>query len=133
MNQGNAVKQAAGAVMVVGGGVAGVQAALDLAESGYQVYLVEKGPALGGVMMQLDKTFPTNCNGCWGCRAQHNGMAQLDETLPVNDCALCIPSPKLVESGCHANIRVLKFPGQIAPEGTQHRLGHRPLNRHLRR
>lgn len=117
MNQGNAVKQAAGAVMVVGGGVAGVQAALDLAESGYQVYLVEKGPALGGVMMQLDKTFPTNCNGCWGCRAQHNGMAQLDETLPVNDCALCIPSPKLVESGCHANIRVLTMAELDSVEG----------------
>ena len=117
MNQGNAVNRAAGAVMVVGGGVAGVQAALDLAESGYQVYLMEKGPALGGVMMQLDKTFPTNCNGCWGCRAQHTGMAQLDETIPVNDCSLCIPSPKLVESGRHANIRVFTMAELDSVEG----------------
>jgi heterodisulfide reductase subunit A len=49
-----------GAVMVVGGGIAGMQAALDLANSGYYVYLVEKSPAIGGVMAQLDKTFPTN-------------------------------------------------------------------------
>ena len=50
----------AGSVMVMGGGIAGMQAALDLADSGYKVYLVEKGPAIGGVMAQLDKTFPTN-------------------------------------------------------------------------
>ena len=49
-----------GAVMVVGGGIAGMQAALDLADSGYYVYLVEKNAAIGGVMSQLDKTFPTN-------------------------------------------------------------------------
>ena len=49
-----------GAVMVVGGGIAGMQAALDLANSGYYVHLVEKKPAIGGVMAQLDKTFPTN-------------------------------------------------------------------------
>ena len=49
-----------GSVMVVGGGIAGMQAALDLADSGYKVYLVEKGPAMGGIMAQLDKTFPTN-------------------------------------------------------------------------
>lgn len=49
-----------GAVMVVGGGIAGMQASLDLADSGYYVYLVEKGPAIGGLMSQLDKTFPTN-------------------------------------------------------------------------
>jgi len=49
-----------GAVMVVGGGIAGMQAALDLADSGYYVYMVEKSPAIGGVMAQLDKTFPTN-------------------------------------------------------------------------
>ena len=49
-----------GSVMVVGGGIAGMQAALDLADSGYKVYLVEKNPAIGGVMAQLDKTFPTN-------------------------------------------------------------------------
>jgi heterodisulfide reductase subunit A len=49
-----------GAVMVLGGGIAGMQAALDLANAGYYVYLVEKSPAIGGVMSQLDKTFPTN-------------------------------------------------------------------------
>jgi heterodisulfide reductase subunit A len=49
-----------GAVMVVGGGIAGMQSALDLADSGYYVHLVEKSPAIGGVMAQLDKTFPTN-------------------------------------------------------------------------
>ena len=49
-----------GSVMVVGGGIAGMQAALDLADSGYYVYLVEKEPSIGGVMSQLDKTFPTN-------------------------------------------------------------------------
>jgi heterodisulfide reductase subunit A len=55
-----AKKKVTGAVMVVGGGIAGMQAALDLADSGYYVYLVEKNPAIGGVMSQLDKTFPTN-------------------------------------------------------------------------
>ena len=49
-----------GSVMIVGGGVTGMQAALDLADSGYYVYLVEKGPSIGGAMSQLDKTFPTN-------------------------------------------------------------------------
>jgi heterodisulfide reductase subunit A len=49
-----------GSVLVVGGGIAGMQASLDLANSGYYVYLVEKGPAIGGTMAQLDKTFPTN-------------------------------------------------------------------------
>ena len=49
-----------GSVMVVGGGIAGMQAALDLADSGYYVHLVEQSPAIGGVMSQLDKTFPTN-------------------------------------------------------------------------
>ena len=49
-----------GAVMVVGGGIAGMQSALDLANSGYYVYLVEQSSAIGGLMSQLDKTFPTN-------------------------------------------------------------------------
>jgi NADPH-dependent 2,4-dienoyl-CoA reductase/sulfur reductase-like enzyme len=49
-----------GSVMVVGGGIAGMQAALDLADSGYLVHLIEKSPAIGGVMSELDKTFPTN-------------------------------------------------------------------------
>ncbi len=72
-----------GAVLVVGGGIAGIQSSLDLAESGYYVYLIESSPAIGGRMAQLDKTFPTN------------------------DCAMCIVSPKLVEAGRHLNIEIL--------------------------
>lgn len=49
-----------GSVMVVGGGITGMQSALDLADAGFFVYLVEKSPAIGGAMAQLDKTFPTN-------------------------------------------------------------------------
>ena len=49
-----------GSVLIVGAGIAGMQAALDLADSGYYVYLLEQSPAIGGVMSQLDKTFPTN-------------------------------------------------------------------------
>jgi len=76
-----------GSVLVIGGGIAGVQAALDLAESGFKVYLVEKSPSIGGTMAQLDKTFPTN------------------------DCSLCILSPKLVDVGRHPNIELLTNSG----------------------
>lgn len=72
-----------GAVLVVGAGIAGIQASLDLADSGYYVYLVDKAPAIGGTMPMLDKTFPTN------------------------DCSMCILSPKLVECGRHLNIEVI--------------------------
>ncbi|MDH5714864.1 MAG: FAD-dependent oxidoreductase [Candidatus Aminicenantes bacterium] len=72
-----------GAVLVVGGGVGGMQAALDLADSGFKVYLVEKKSYIGGVMAQLDKTFPTN------------------------DCAMCIVAPRLVETGRHLNIETI--------------------------
>jgi len=72
-----------GAVMVVGAGVAGMQASLDLADAGYYVHLVDKSPTIGGIMAQLDKTFPTN------------------------DCAMCIISPKLVEVGRHLNINLI--------------------------
>ncbi|MCL6638644.1 MAG: CoB--CoM heterodisulfide reductase iron-sulfur subunit A family protein [Firmicutes bacterium] len=72
-----------GAVLVVGAGISGMQSALDLAEMGYKVYLVEKSPAIGGKMPMLDKTFPTN------------------------DCSMCIMSPKLVECGRHRNIEIL--------------------------
>ena len=71
-----------GKVMVVGAGIAGVQAALDLANAGFYVHLVEKKSAIGGVMAQLDKTFPTN------------------------DCSMCIISPKLVECGRHLNVEI---------------------------
>ncbi|MBN1806173.1 MAG: FAD-dependent oxidoreductase [Sedimentisphaerales bacterium] len=72
-----------GSVMVVGGGIAGIQAALDLADSGFKVYLVESGTAIGGHMAQLDKTFPTN------------------------DCSMCTMSPRLVAAGTHRNIEII--------------------------
>jgi heterodisulfide reductase subunit A-like polyferredoxin len=94
MNANNEVlKQPVGAALVIGGGIAGIQAALDLAESGIKVYLVEKAPAIGGHMAQLDKTFPTN------------------------DCAMCIVSPKLVEAGRHRNIELLTNSDVLALEG----------------
>ena len=71
-----------GAVAVVGGGITGIQAALDLADMGFKVYLLEKSSAIGGVMAQLDKTFPTN------------------------DCSMCILSPKLVDCARHVNIEL---------------------------
>ncbi|MCK5644809.1 MAG: FAD-dependent oxidoreductase, partial [Gammaproteobacteria bacterium] len=49
-----------GSVLVVGGGIAGIQASIDLADSGFKVYILDKEPSIGGVMTQLDKTFPTN-------------------------------------------------------------------------
>ncbi len=82
-----------GAAMVIGGGVAGIQAALDLAESGFRVYLVEKSPSIGGRMAQLDKTFPTN------------------------DCSLCILAPKMVEVFRHPNIELLTYHEVIQVEG----------------
>jgi heterodisulfide reductase subunit A len=72
-----------GAVMVIGAGISGMQSALDLADSGFKVYLVERGPSIGGIMSQLDKTFPTN------------------------DCAMCIMAPKLVATGRHENIELI--------------------------
>jgi heterodisulfide reductase subunit A-like polyferredoxin len=60
MNPDRNVEDIKGAVVVVGGGIAGMQAALDIASAGFYVYLVEKSPAIGGAMAQLDKTFPTN-------------------------------------------------------------------------
>jgi heterodisulfide reductase subunit A len=56
----NDINNAVGAVMVVGGGIAGIQASMDLADHGFYVYLVEKSSAIGGLMAGLDKTFPTN-------------------------------------------------------------------------
>ena len=60
MTGGDSSEKPIGAVMVIGGGIAGMQSSLDLADSGYYVYLVEKSSAIGGGMSQLDKTFPTN-------------------------------------------------------------------------
>ena len=79
--------------MVVGGGIAGMQASLDLADQGFKVFLVESQSAIGGHMAQLDKTFPTN------------------------DCAMCTISPKLVETGRHLNIEILTDTEVQAVEG----------------
>ncbi|MBU7039494.1 MAG: CoB--CoM heterodisulfide reductase iron-sulfur subunit A family protein [Theionarchaea archaeon] len=79
--------------MVVGGGIAGMQASLDLADSGFRVYLVDKAPTIGGVMAQLDKTFPTL------------------------DCSMCIMAPKLVATGRHHNIHLLTNADIINVEG----------------
>jgi len=72
-----------GAVLVLGGGVAGIQAALDIADSGFKVYLIDQSSSIGGVMARLDKTFPTN------------------------DCAMCILAPKLVATGRHPNVTLI--------------------------
>ncbi|MDR2368856.1 MAG: FAD-dependent oxidoreductase [Deltaproteobacteria bacterium] len=89
------VTDKSGAVLVIGGGVAGMQTSLDLAEMGYYVYLVEKGPAIGGRMSQLDKVFPTN------------------------DCAMCIISPKLNDVGGHINIELLTLTDVLAIDGEE--------------
>ena len=82
-----------GAVAVIGGGITGIQASLDLADSGFKVYLVEKAPAIGGIMARLDKTFPTN------------------------DCSMCILSPKLVDCGRHENIEIITNTNVMGIEG----------------
>lgn len=74
-----------GAALVIGGGIGGMQAALDLAACGIKVYLVDNKPAIGGVMSQLDKTFPTN------------------------DCAMCTMAPRLVEIGRNKDIEILSL------------------------
>jgi heterodisulfide reductase subunit A-like polyferredoxin len=80
-NSGNGRKS----ILVIGGGIAGIQASLDLANMGFKVYLVEKSPSIGGRMAQLDKTFPTN------------------------DCAMCILAPKMIEANSHPNIELLTY------------------------
>ncbi|HUV74035.1 MAG TPA: CoB--CoM heterodisulfide reductase iron-sulfur subunit A family protein [Anaerolineae bacterium] len=72
-------------VVVVGGGIAGIQASIDLANMGLQVYLVEQSPSIGGRMAQLDKTFPTN------------------------DCSMCILAPKMIECAGHENVHLLTY------------------------
>ena len=74
-----------GDIMIVGGGISGIQASLDLATAGFKVFLVEKSPTIGGHMAMLDKTFPTN------------------------DCSMCIESPKFVECYRHPNIEILSY------------------------
>ena len=74
-----------GSVLVIGGGIAGIQASLDIADQGFKVYLVEKTPSIGGSMARLDKTFPTN------------------------DCSICIEAPKMVDALRHPNIELLTY------------------------
>lgn len=80
-------------VLVIGGGVAGMTAALDLADMGVEVILVEKYPSIGGVMAQLDKVYPTN------------------------DCSICILGPKMVQVGSHPNIKLLSFSEVVKVQG----------------
>jgi len=94
-----------GAVLVVGGGIGGMAASLDLAESGYRVYLVEKEPSIGGTMAQLDKTFPTN------------------------DCAMCTLAPRLVDAGKHLNIEKLTYSEVLSVEGEAGRFKARVLKK----
>ena len=82
-----------GAVVVVGGGICGMQSSLDLANSGFKVYLVEEKSSIGGRMAQLDKTFPTN------------------------DCSMCMISPKLIEVDKHRNIELITNSDVIGVEG----------------
>ena len=82
-----------GSITIVGGGIAGIQAALDIANSGFKVHLVEEKPSLGGVMAQLDKTFPTN------------------------DCSACMMGPKLVEVANHPNIEIFSYTDVLNVDG----------------
>jgi heterodisulfide reductase subunit A len=79
--------------MVLGGGVGGIQASLELADLGYMVFLVEASPSIGGVMGMLDKTFPTN------------------------ECSMCILSPKMVEVASNINIEVITLADVLSVEG----------------
>ena len=79
--------------MVVGGGIAGIQAALDIADAGFKTYLVEKEPSIGGHMMQLDKTFPTL------------------------DCSACILTPKMSDIQNHPNIELMAYSEVIDVQG----------------
>ncbi len=82
MSENNAIGKKRGSVLIAGAGIGGMQAALDLADSGIKVHLVEKDASIGGTMVRLDKTFPTG------------------------DCAMCMISPKMVEVGRHPNVEV---------------------------
>jgi heterodisulfide reductase subunit A2 len=86
-------KNAAGRVIVLGGGIGGIQCALDLAEAGYSVSLVEKALTLGGTMAALDKTFPTN------------------------DCSTCMFSPKLAQAARHERITIMTHSRLLDLEG----------------
>ena len=83
-----------GAVLVLGGGISGIQASLDLASLGFKVYLVEKDPSIGGRMAQLDKTFPTL------------------------DCSGCILTPKMMDVANHPNIELHSYSEIVGVDGT---------------
>lgn len=85
MGQDKEYQEKVGSVLIAGAGISGMQSALDLAESGFKVYLVDKGSNIGGVMAALDKTFPTN------------------------DCAMCTLAPKLVDISRHPNIELITY------------------------
>lgn len=108
-NNGNGEKPTgpSGAVMVVGGGICGMQTALDMADSGFKVYLVESTTSIGGRMSQLDKTFPTN------------------------DCSMCMISPKLIEVDKHLNIEIITNAELEALEGEAGNFTARVLKRPL--
>lgn len=86
-------KKKTGAVLVVGAGISGMQSALDLAEAGFKVYLIDRKPSIAGTMPMLDKTFPTN------------------------DCSMCILSPKVVDVGGHMNIEIMTMTELVNLEG----------------
>ncbi len=88
MSQRNHYPRKQGSVLIVGGGIGGIQSALDLADGGFKVYVVEKDSSIGGTMSMLDKTFPTG------------------------DCAMCMLSPKIVDLGRHPDIEVIA-PGEV--------------------
>ncbi len=83
------------AALVIGGGIAGIQAALDIADAGFKVYLVEREPSVGGRMAQLDKTFPTL------------------------DCSSCILTPKMVDVGRHPNIELMTYSEVVSVDGSR--------------
>ncbi len=82
-----------GSVVVIGGGISGIQASIDLANMGFQVYLVEQSSSIGGRMAQLDKTFPTN------------------------DCSMCILAPKMIECAGHENVHLLTYSELVGVDG----------------
>ena len=91
----NGSSKKTGSVLIVGGGIGGMQAALDLADSGFRVHMVQKDPSIGGLMVMLDKTFPTG------------------------DCSMCMISPKMVEVGRHLNIDIHTLAEVVSVEGEE--------------
>ena len=86
-------KEKIGSITIVGSGIAGIQTALDIANSGFKVHVIEEKPNVGGVMAQLDKTFPTN------------------------DCSSCMMGPKLAELANHPDIEILAYTEVLSVDG----------------